>query len=628
MSSARHIMSARWPVGLSANHFSVTFLRTVLRERAGILAAVAALTVLYGAAYFSHASALGLYTDDWWHLFDAASYSFRALLHTWPADFRPLEMAPWILAYPIFGHALVWYYGLLFVIEHLTALVLFALVRALSGSIMLGLAAAALWAVYPADNAVFWLTSFAYCTGALFLLLAVALLVLPGNRRSHLAYWSAVPCCLLCLLSNEIYLGLAGVLPLVAMWVAWNRRWITRLVRAVPFVLVLGAYMAYRLWFGPHVLRLADFKASNFALSMPHAWGMLAKGVQVVLTLGWRDTAEKVLSGRPALTPLRQAFGTTEILLSLGLAALALAGLTWLLRAWRGRGFWDRRFVSIRPGIGVLCIGALAIAGGYVPLAVTVDAPTVAGVDFSVNAAACLGAAAFVAGALWVIVHWLLPRRIASIIFLTGMAALLALGLAGKQEDATHYADVWATQRQVWQAVLTAAPALRPNTFVLLVPRDRASSAVLDTLSPWGVNNALQLLYLDQHSDVSVQGDVLPISDWWRACRTRHASARPWLTVPALLFLQGGLQMRVLHQFVPYQRVVILQYDVQNGGLVQVVQGRYSLPWGCSAVSSPDRIIHTVSARASWEDIVSAPDQNAHRAQSRPRRPSAEMPVF
>ncbi len=570
-----------------------------------LLAAVGVLTLLYGAVYGRHAAGLGLVTDDWGHLHDAvAGYAFAGLLHTWPTDYRPFEMAPWILAYAVFGHALTWYYGLLFAVEYLTAVVLLVLVRTLSGSALLGLAVAALWAVYPADNAVFWLTSFAYRTGALFLVLALTLLLLPRRRTGGLAYGSAVLCCLLCLLSNEIYLGLASALPLVAAWTARDHALTARVGRAAPFVLTLGAYLTYRLWIGPHVLLLPDFKAGNYALTVPHAWDMLTTGVHVVVTSAWRDAADRVLSSLPRLAPLHQALASTEVLLGLGLGGLGLAGVTWLLQAVGEWGFWARRYAAVQTGARVLGAGAVASVGGYLPLALTVDAPTLDGLSSRVNAAAALGAAAFVAGALWVLLQWALPRSMARMLFLISMALLLTLGLARKEEDATSATAAWAAQRQIWQAVLTAAPALRPATFVLLVPRDRASSAILNTLTPWGVNSALKLLYFDPHNDLSVQGDVLPLSDGWRTCRLRPAAVRPWLRVPSLRFLQGGLQMRVLHQFVPYARVLILRYEVHGGGRFEIVHGRFHLPWGCSAVSSPDRIIPATTARASWRDLV------------------------
>ncbi len=62
--------------------------------------------------------------------------------------------------------------------------------------------------------------------------------------------------------------------------------------------------------------------------------------------------------------------------------------------------------------------------------------------------------------------------------------------------------------------------------------------------------------------------------------------------------------MRVLHQFVPYARVLILRYEVHGGGRFEVVHGRFHLPWGCSAVSSPERIIPATAAGASWRDMV------------------------
>jgi hypothetical protein len=69
------------------------------------------------------------------------------------------------------------YYCLLFAIEYATSFVLFLVVSRLIGDASLALACAALWAVYPSDPSIFWLTTFAYRFGAFFLLVAAFLLL-------------------------------------------------------------------------------------------------------------------------------------------------------------------------------------------------------------------------------------------------------------------------------------------------------------------------------------------------------------------------------------------------------------------------------------------------------------------
>jgi hypothetical protein len=179
--------------------------------------AATSLALLYGLVYFSRVGQLGLYVDDWDHVAQVAFTPFNQYVRAWPFDYRPFEALPWLLLYHVFGVHLSGYYCLLFTVEYATSLTLFLVARRLIGDTSIALACASLWSVYPSDPSVFWLTTFAYRFGALFFLLAMLLLLRAPHSFPRNAYWMAVLCAGLCLLSNELFLGFVVMLPILAV---------------------------------------------------------------------------------------------------------------------------------------------------------------------------------------------------------------------------------------------------------------------------------------------------------------------------------------------------------------------------------------------------------------------------
>jgi hypothetical protein len=166
---------------------------------------------------------LGLVSDDWWELRHALTTPMSGLLRTWRADYRPLEMLPWLLWGHLFGTWIAAYYFCAFGLAWLAAVLVCLLATRLTGDRRLGLGAGLLWSVYPADGTRGWLTMGTYRTGALFFALA-ALLVLEDGRRPRLRYGAALLSACCALGGNELYLGLVALLPIATVLRARCRR--------------------------------------------------------------------------------------------------------------------------------------------------------------------------------------------------------------------------------------------------------------------------------------------------------------------------------------------------------------------------------------------------------------------
>jgi len=566
-----------------------------------VVAGVVTLMMIHGWIYFRYVTRLGLYSDDWSHLSQVIRLPLGTLARMWPSDYRPFDMLPWVLDYHLWGHAIGWYYGTMFAVNCATAIVLYALVWRVTRSATLALAAAALWSVYPADSSVFWLTTIAYRTGALFFLLTVAFVYAARSTRWPTAcYGGALVCCALCLASNELYLGLVLAVPVLVAPLHRDRRAVSVLPRAAPFALLIAAYAGYRFWLGPRVLQLPDNKGAQVAIAPLHALGALAQGVIVVLPEAWHDAAARLIAllfGAAHSPPLR---ATTTAVLALGALSVGLAGLVWLMGARRPRSDWGVRYAALRPGATALGVGGLGIIGGYAALALTADPPSIDVISSRVNAAASLGAAVFVAGAVWTLAHWLpVPRAAARLVFVAGIIVLWAMAAVRTERVATSYTAAWTTQQHAWRRLLAVAPSLRPHTLVVVMVSDLPGWDVLTALPPWAVDDALPLLY--PGSDV--RGDSVP---WWEVT---HACAGPLAhrdePVWSRLALSPAGITTHLGAFVPWRRVLALRYTTVPDGQFDVIRGDPLLAGpGCRLHSNPRRIGHAPVPAVPWRALA------------------------
>ena len=240
------------------------------------------LALIYAVAYLGRVPVPGLYRDDWSHLqLVFAGESWRTLFYTWPTDYRPFESLPWFVWTGLFGTNVARYYDTLFAICYLNAILLYLCLARLTKSRSLALATAVLWAIFPADGSVFWLSAIAYRVGMLFFLVALLVLVTP-LRASTAWQWVAVAGAALSLVSNEIFLGLVAVLALAAARSAPA----DGLRQARPYLTVAALYLLYRLMIGPHLLAMFDNHQGDFDASPLQAVSIAIAG-SYTLTSWW-----------------------------------------------------------------------------------------------------------------------------------------------------------------------------------------------------------------------------------------------------------------------------------------------------------------------------------------------------
>ena len=589
-----------------------------------------ALLLLSVWLFFRHIGELGLVSDDWVHL-SQAGMPMGVLLRTWPMDYRLFDEGPWVLLRDLGVQPSGGYYALLFGLVAAIAWMLQLLVARLTGSVLLGLAVGALWMVYPADPTPFWLTCYAYRFGLLFLL--GGLLLLTGRRTpGPVARVGAVACCGLCLLSNELYVGLVPALPVLAAIRAGGGRWAggageareraarvgggdwrVRLRAAGAHLVAIGGYALYRIWIGPRVLLLPDQKLGQYRLDPLNAIRLEAQGIEVLLRQAWRVAGGVVGPGMfaPYRATTADAWtmtiqgGFTPSDLNLGCQALLVLyiGAALLAKVQRDRRWRDpARWEAVRPGALLIGLGGLWLVGGYLALALTVNEPSLGGILARVNAAAIPGAAMCLAGCLWVVARsvpgrlWGGPRGDA--LGRSAFAALVlvpvVLGGIRVGRNRAIWAAEWGQQRQLWTGLLAAAPALQAGTFVLLTDGDKEGADTLAGQQVWGITLAIRALY----GASGVDGSFVLRADYARACAgERTVDSGTYL---GALLTGRGLLPKGEYIAVPYDRIVIFAYSGVSGRL-GVVRGPLELRPGCALRSNTARIRRDDGvARAAW----------------------------
>lgn len=500
--------------------------RTLLRRHLPALLLLSSPYLLLFPSLIPH---LGLYFDDYWHR-QMALHPNLSLLHGWPADYRPLQLLPWIVLRGTVGATLAPYYALLACGLYATALCLYLLVYRLSGERVLAAGAALLWACYPADTTVFWLDTYAYRSGALFALLALLTLLWPG-RASGWRSAGVLACVVASLASNELYIGLLVALIPLALCRRTAGSVRLRAIHAISLSGLLVLYVCYRFWIGPHVLRWADYKSGDLALSPVHSVMTLASGLRTLLLDAWAE-AVALDSGTPfgqeqtsALGPLA---GRATLLLCVVVTALSL------YRYWRG-GIATRS--SLRSGLFILACAAACLCAGLLPLMVTTDGATLDVVGSRVNAAAMLGAAPLLAAVLWLAVH-LIPSRKAAryVLFIVLLAPLCVVGERRLSLAGVDYVSSYAAQTRVIGALEARLAAARgPRALIAVVDYPQA-------LAPSAIDRAVAQETLDDLPvDLTLESGAIARPNMTVACpgpdpvglRIVLRGDRAWLSMPA-----------------------------------------------------------------------------------------------
>jgi hypothetical protein len=251
--------------------------------------------------------------------------------------------------------------------------------------------------------------------------------------------------------NNSPFSPLAGELVRTEKGAGGMRGYANRLTPFLPYVLVVGAVMFWR-------LVIFDPTAPPYSLDAAAAGFQNDPGALVRLPLTLADyTLQAVISAwvLPPLDRLAAALRAGWPLLLVPAAALVYVYL---------RQTADAR-LSRHAALGLAGIGLLAVVCGFAPLVVMQRVPRLFSTTNYYFLIPAVGAALIVVAGLW-----LLPVRVRS------LAAALVVGLAVLTQlgNGQLYRENWRQQRELWWQLSYRAPALAPDTVLLAErpPRD------------------------------------------------------------------------------------------------------------------------------------------------------------
>lgn len=168
-----------------------------------------------------------------------------------PVFYRPLHIFLWWLQYRLWGDAPLGYHAVSLLFHATNALLVYALGRRLTGSLLAGLIAGLLFALHPTHvEAVAWASCQPDLQAALFSLLALLLLDIslhPSRPRiTHISFLAGLLAFALAVLTKESAVVLPGLAALWTLVRSDRLRWRRATLVGASYGLLLGAYLALR----------------------------------------------------------------------------------------------------------------------------------------------------------------------------------------------------------------------------------------------------------------------------------------------------------------------------------------------------------------------------------------------
>jgi len=399
----------------------------------------------------------GLVGDDWWFFAHLTDGRFPAAqFYENPA--RPMVAYLWLGLWQLLGLRIWGYYIFTFVVQWLTALMVFVMFRNIfRWSVMDAVTVAAFFLLYPADTAHAYLSTLSTRT-CMLLAITGSLLWLRtwmGSVRIVLVLGTSLILMTLSLLSYETPLFLFALLPLVLAGTAWRgfRIW---LLHAISCYVVLALYLVFRLG----VAYVVSQRSIHFYVSIKLTPDWLCSQIRALpaatIWNGWLYALKAILD-----------FGLMEaVVILILLMAVLLLAFKWLLRETRS-AFRDWRKNLVLIGVG-FCLSAVAVAPIVVSSFSLENAVGTLNGRFVLGAA--LGHAVLITGAI-ALPGSILPLSGKGRTLLREMLVvlLLAIALLGGLGVQRQYAQAWRAQLDTVRALQNYSVTFDDDTVLLLL---------------------------------------------------------------------------------------------------------------------------------------------------------------
>lgn len=468
--------------------------------RRGVAADALFLVLLAVLSVAPFLPSLGFYTDDWAFLAISANASdqslggmYRALL---PHDrMRPLAWLYRAALYKAFGLEPLPYHVVNTLVLALCALLFYLVLRELGTPRLYAVAAPAFWAVAPHYTALrFWYGGGFNASLAIALYLLSLYADLKGTRAAGVRRLGWAAASLLSLVASVLAYEIAVPLFFFNAFLVWRR---TRSAAAIPWanLAALAALVLYKLAtterFGTGG-DVAGFAAGLFRTLVAGDYppGTSGLNTRAAVAVNFGDYGVLLPATAVRLASRFRSFVAVGVSAACGL--LAFLYLTRLSRA-AGTALPARRTAARLFGAGlvVFALGySIFLTNRNIQLSAT-------GVGNRTAAAASLGAAMAIAGALALFSGIARRETVARRLFAVLFAAWAAAGALATATLATFWTRAWRQERLVLDDVRQRFPTLERGSTLLLdgVCRYVGPAPVFE--AAWDLAGALQLYYRD-----------------------------------------------------------------------------------------------------------------------------------
>ncbi len=497
--------------------------------------AIITLTLIAAMAYWFFYEPV-LYSDDWSVVLGRWYYGKMQWFDL--AEQRPLLKARFMILYSIFGLNIDAFYGVLWSLNVLNAVLLYALiVKTFPGKTVIAFSIAALVLVYPADLTHMWLIMINIRTVVLLVLLYGYLLLVYADG----GHWSALGGALVCLLLTfgmyEGQLGFTMAWSLLLFFVKKSASVRRRFSLLSPLVLT-GLFILWRtIGYTFFEIDYADHGNEElFQFSPLVILSRLLRGYGLMLW-AW-------------LEPLTNAFGFTggqaAILLFFTIVLFIFMGylISRTFRGLAGEYFTQQQYNDqLRRFIFLVLVGTVVIAAGYFP-SIAYFRPTIFQLHTRLNIFPLMGASITVVALMAVIVSLInRKQRQINIMMLAGTIPLIFLGTMVQAQVQFDDGVSWEEQKQIWNQFFELAPDLANDTRIVLIlseneeqtPSLNRNGQRLPFAGGWDISTGLNMLY----GRTDLGGDL----------------------AAAESFSEQGVKAYYGDSVTPYEQVIVLVYD-------------------------------------------------------------------
>lgn len=425
---------------------------------------------------------------------------------------------------------------------------------------LVAVGAAALFAVYPTDQARFWLSSLSYRLAMAATLLSLFCVLLYARERRPGWLWVALASTLIGISSQEQLLPLLLVVPAGVAVLERGRIRSAFGIGVGVWASILAIWPLASIWALENLFGSPYGKSDLIAFDLSNVVEMPARALVVTFVEGWRYAFRRVFR-----------IENRDLIAASTFFLVLIAG--WFLvvmdRPWRF--FQQENVATERPVPSVaselnfygtlFAIGGLLVVWSYVVLIPTRWEVSLGSIDSRINGPATIGAALSVAsglmaGALAVM------RRPSLAIWVAGalLAGAGSLGAGQVRAVGRDYRLAWETQRMIWRDMVSLAPDIQDDTFIVIAGVPRSSASVGPLASPWEVTAALRGLY----GNPTLLGDVLFAYEPLEADASDRTRIR---------FLEHGILTRDADpqaeaRSFALEQLLLLRYDPGSGRLL------------------------------------------------------------